>query len=176
MEFIMKNDQRCIIREVKTSDAENMIEYLNKIGGESDNLTFGFGEIQMPVEEEVKFIEGILNSETDYMYVVEDNGELIGNISLMTKKSSRVIHTGILGITVRKEYWGQGLGKKLMQLILSKAKSNGTITKINLEVKVDNEAAIHLYKQLGFKEEGRIRRKFKIGEEYYDALLMGKII
>lgn len=40
-EVVLKNKVKAIIREAKIEDAQNIISYLNKIGGESDFLTFG---------------------------------------------------------------------------------------------------------------------------------------
>ncbi|NLA57464.1 MAG: hypothetical protein GX855_00940 [Firmicutes bacterium] len=33
------------------------------------------------------------------------------------------------------------------------------IRKVNLRVRTDNQAAIHLYKKMGFREEGRITKE-----------------
>ena len=39
-----------IIREAVPDDAEKMIQYLNQVGGESDNLLHGANEFKVPIE------------------------------------------------------------------------------------------------------------------------------
>ena len=39
-----------IIREAVPDDAENMISYLNQVGGESDYLLYGENEFNVPIE------------------------------------------------------------------------------------------------------------------------------
>lgn len=55
-------------------------------------------------------------------------------------------------------------------------KQLGLIRKINLIVRNDNFAAIHVYKKLGFIEEGVITRNLQINGRFYDALFMGYTI
>ena len=43
-EIKLKNGQNLILRKANGNDAEKMIEYLNTVGGESDNLLFGKNE------------------------------------------------------------------------------------------------------------------------------------
>lgn len=53
----LKNGQTLTIRRAEHKDAIGLIDYLNTIGGESDNLTFGAGEFSMTQEQEIEFIE-----------------------------------------------------------------------------------------------------------------------
>ncbi len=62
----------------------------------------------------------------------------------------------------------EGLGKKLLKLLTSKA-TELELKKIILEVNSINYKAISLYKSLGFIEVGRRKDYYKQGE---DALLM----
>lgn len=62
----------------------------------------------------------------------------------------------------------EGLGKKLLKLLTSKA-AELELKKIILEVNSINYKAINLYKSLGFIEVGRRKNYYKQGE---DALLM----
>lgn len=53
----------------------------------------------------------------------------------------------------------------------SKAQAKG-ITRIELEVRADNERAIGLYKSLGFQQEAVKRHAMRFDGVYYDALQM----
>ena len=44
------------IQRARPEDAPALIEYLNTVGGETDNLTFGAGEFPATVEEEAAYL------------------------------------------------------------------------------------------------------------------------
>ena len=165
-----------IIRKVKKSDAEALIEYLNVIGGESDFLTFGTGEFDVSVEEEENFIESILQSENALFIIAEVNEKIVGCLNFSGGPRQRIAHVGEFGVSVLQEYWGNGIGKELIKYLISWSKSSGIIRKINLRTRADNIRGISLYKKLGFLEEGIIKRDFLINNEFYDSLMMGMLI
>ncbi|MFF2753107.1 GNAT family N-acetyltransferase [Psychrobacillus sp. NPDC058041] len=59
-----------------------------------------------------------------------------------------------LGIAIKKEVRGKGLGTQLMYSIIDEAKSN-SFKVLSLSVDGDNTNAINLYRSLGFAEVGR---------------------
>ena len=61
-ELKLANGETVEIRHAITTDADELIEYLEKISGESDNLTFGPGEFGMSVEQEENFLDNIISS------------------------------------------------------------------------------------------------------------------
>ncbi|BBK76728.1 hypothetical protein CBU03nite_01320 [Clostridium butyricum] len=44
------------MREATVDDANDIIEYLNTVGGESNNLLFGEGEFKLTIEQEKTYI------------------------------------------------------------------------------------------------------------------------
>lgn len=108
--------------------------------------------------------------------VAEIEGKIVGNLSFSGGPRQRIAHAGELGVCVLKEYWGQGIGTKLIEYLIDWCKESGIIRKINLRVRSDNYSAIHIYKKLGFNEEGLITRDFFINERFYDSISMGFII
>ena len=69
--------------------------------------------------------------------------------------------TGDLGICVLKEYWGKGIGSQMLGKIIEFAKEN-SFEIIELQVRSDNAAAIHLYEKLNLKYPAF----FKIGDTF----------
>ena len=60
-----------------------------------------------------------------------------------------------------------------MNELLRWARSDPRIEKIELQVRSSNEPAIHLYRSLGFVEEGRKTKRLKTGpNEYLDDVYM----
>ena len=70
----------------------------------------------------------------------------------------RMKHSGELGLSLLKKYWNIGVGKALLVYLIDWAKTDGKLKKINFHVKESNDSGIHLYKKLGFIEEGRLSR------------------
>lgn len=171
--FQLKNGQNIIIREAIKSDAKNLVAYVDKISSQSDFLTFGPGEFNISVGQEEAFIESLSTQENALLLVAESEGEIIGNLSFSGGPRPRIAHVGELGISVLAEYWGHGIGTKLMEHLIQWAKESKTIRKVNLRVRSDNHNAIQLYKKLGFIEEGLLTRDFFVNETFYDALSMG---
>lgn len=139
-----------IIEEAKPADAENVLSYLKMIGGESDNLSFGADGVPFSIEAEQSFIQSRLDSKKDVLYLVKYNGEIVGNGSV-NSLSGRMSHRAELGISVRKDYWGKGIGTKLMSALISFARNAG-FEILSLEVRSDNDRAIRLYERFGFKK------------------------
>ena len=57
-------------------------------------------------------------------------------------------HRAVMGISVRKEYWGCGLGSYLMQLAIDQTRANG-FEQLELGVYSDNSRASISMKSLG---------------------------
>jgi ribosomal-protein-alanine N-acetyltransferase len=74
----------------------------------------------------------------------------------------------LLKLAVHPEYQGQGLALGLMKILIGLSHKSGTTT-IFLEVRFNNQRAIHLYQGLGFIISGRRKNYYNNGE---DAFLM----
>ncbi len=88
------------------------------------------------------------------------DGEVVGYIG-----SWYVMNEGqITNIAVKKEYQGQGFGKKLVQKVIDYYKELECIG-VTLEVRVNNESAIALYKSFGFVFEGTRKNYYSNGDD-----------
>jgi RimJ/RimL family protein N-acetyltransferase len=172
-EMYINSKKSIVIRKAVKSDSKVLIEYLNTIGGESDFLTFGTGEFGRSIEQEEEFIESALKRENALFIIAEVDGKIVGNLNFSGGVRQRIAHVGEFGVSVLKEYWGNGIGEELIKYLINWSNTVGIIRKINLRVRTDNTRAISLYKKLGFLEEGILKRDFLINGEFYDSLLMG---
>ncbi|MBE5989795.1 MAG: N-acetyltransferase [Paenibacillaceae bacterium] len=168
----LKNDMILQINKAAKGDAAGMVEFLNLIGGESDNLLFGANGFQMTAEAEEIFIENLLESDVSALFVGKIEDEIVCVGSIMTSPRERISHQAELSLSVKKKYWGLGIGTYLMEAMISFAKRNGQTEILHLGVKNDNINAINLYKKMGFHEVGRHKNFFKIEGNYYDEILM----
>lgn len=168
----IKNKMIVHIEKAVKEDAQQIIDYLNIIGGESDNLLFGANEFVMSLEAEENYIESVNQSETSALFVGKIEEEIVCVGSIMASTKNRIAHHSELAISVKQKYWSMGAGTQLMQTMIEYAKNNEITEIIHLGVKSDNEMAIQLYKKMGFEEYGRFERFFKIDGAYYDEVLM----
>ena len=160
-----------VYRECVERDAEMLLAYVNRVGGESDYLSYGKDEFLIPVERERSFIRRFQNTKKDLMLVAEIDGLIVANASIESSRISRFSHQGELSVTVLKRYWGQGIATRLVEILLSHSRENG-ITDVHLFVRSDNERAISLYKKCGFEKIGTHKSYFKVNNKYYDADFM----
>ena len=103
-------------------------------------------------------------------------GEVVGSLSLHTSSTRwRMRHVGSIGMAVRDDWQGKGIGTALMEAALDIADNWLNLTRIELRVYVDNAAGIALYEKFGFEVEGTHHRlAFRAGE-YVDAYSMARL-
>ena len=158
------------IREARAQDAEALLAYVKRIGGESDNLTFDGNGFPITVEQEQHFLENVHSDPGSIHLIALKDGKIIADGSL-SGFPRRMSHRAGLGISVVRDEWNHGIGSMLMERLIGFAKESG-IELINLEVRADNDSAIHLYEKYGFRSIGTSPAYFKIGDQYFDFVLM----
>lgn len=156
------------IREATPDDAEALLEYTRIVGGETGNLSFDGNGLSLSVEQERKFISTIAADGRSVMLVAYDGLVLVGTGQL-SSFSRRFAHRGELAVSVRKAWWGKGIGTRLMSALVDFAKNSAQVEVVSLEVRSDNKRAISLYRKFGFETFGVYRRFFKIDGAYFDA-------
>lgn len=160
------------IRKAKIEDAQAILQYLDQIGKESDNLTFGEEGIGYTLEDEEKMIQGFEENLNSTMYIAIDSNQVVSVGNLSASKRERTKHVSVLGISVLKSHWNMGIGKKMMNSLIEFAKQAPDTKAIHLEVRSDNLVAIHLYESVGFKKNSTIPEMMHIQDNYYDIDLM----
>ena len=160
-----------LFREALKTDAAALLQHIRTVGTETDNLSFSGDTFNISEEREAKFIDRFSRSRDDIMLVALDGDKIVGNAIVERNRVARYHHRAEISITVIKEYWGRGIGSRLMEMMIDFAKSTG-IEILYLEVRADNERAIRLYKKYGFVEIGVYESFFKIDSKYYDARFM----
>ncbi len=78
----------------------------------------------------------------------------------------------ILNIAIHQAYQGKGFGRQLLDYLMDVVSENAE--RFYLEVRVSNEAAIHLYQEVGFVEICLRRNYYKTSAGLEDAIVMAK--
>ena len=171
--FILKSGEHAIIRSATDADAAPLLEYARENLREGTGSVTTLEEFTLTVEDERKFLAEHAAKPGWLALLAEVNGQIVGFTGFRNNARKRLEHNGMLGISVRREFRGRGVGEALLSALLDWARANPLIEKVSLAVFADNAPAIALYRKLGFKEEGRREREIKFGEgQYKDDLLM----
>ncbi|MGA8273544.1 MAG: GNAT family N-acetyltransferase [Candidatus Sulfotelmatobacter sp.] len=94
---------------------------------------------------------------------------LIGTAGFFRNKGLKERHTGqAWGVYVTREARGKGVGRNMLRMLLERASKIEGIEQIKLAVATNQEAAVRLYRSLGFKSFGLERQALKIGDRYVD--------
>jgi putative acetyltransferase len=111
-----------------------------------------------------------------YSLVACVDGEVVGQCGLQTfPNRPRRRHVGQLGMAVRDDWQGKGVGTALMQAAIDLAEKWLNLSRLELDVYTDNEPAIKLYRKFGFTIEGTaIHYAFRDGQ-FVDVYLMARL-
>ena len=115
----------------------------------------------------------------DLMLVAErvqhGQAEVVGSAGLHPASTlPRLRHVAMMGISVAPEAQRQGIGSALMQAVCDFADRWMQVRRIELEVYVDNAAAIALYRKFGFEPEATQRGYALRDGAYVDSLGMAR--
>jgi len=173
MSITINSSESLSIRLALPTDAARIISYVKAVGDESDFLTFSGSEFNKTIAEEEAIIQDHLDTENKIFIVGEIDGEIVSILNAGGKQKPRLRHVVEFGVSVRKAYWGTGIGRQMIEYLIDWGKENPVIKKINLMVVEHNTSAIKLYERIGFEHEGRLRKDFYEGGKYYDGIAMG---
>ena len=102
--------------------------------------------------------------------------QIVGMIGLhLVQPGLRRAHVRGLGISVAKDWQGQGVGQRLMEAAMHWADNWAGILRIELTVLVDNQRAIALYERHGFVQEGRMRSHILRDGVFADTYMMSRL-
>jgi RimJ/RimL family protein N-acetyltransferase len=164
----LRDGRRGIVRVAQPADAEIWIENVGSVAAER---VFLMTEQLTRTVEEVRqqFRDAELRQE---LYLVaEVEGVVVGGADFRRGRHSKNAHVAELGLSVLKAYRRIGLGEALLRAGLQWSRAGG-IRKVRLGVFATNEAAIGLYKKLGFVEEGRLKEEVILNGNPVDELLL----
>ncbi len=164
------NGKMVTVRPAREDDAEDLYQVRTAEKATAQTLA-------VPGRSFEQFAEGhneAVNARNAYLLVAEKDGRAVGMTSLQVR-GGRQAHCGSLGMMVHDDFHGQGIGTSLVESVLDLADNWLGLRRLELEVYVDNEAAIALYEKFGFQREGRKRAGAVKDGQLIDILLMGRI-
>ncbi len=132
--------------------------------------------LQLPYPSREYWRKRLTETEGFYSLVAVSGEHVIGMMDIITfPNRPRRRHAGAIGISVAEAWQGKGVGSALMQACVDLADNWLNLTRLELEVYSDNEAAIRLYERFGFEREGTLRQHAFRDGKYVDSILMARL-
>jgi RimJ/RimL family protein N-acetyltransferase len=158
------------VRRARPEDLDAVLRLFEAVAAERQSIL-----TEPPIDRDLRrkrFLETI-QSDDACVFMADSGGEVVGELTVF-----RSLSTGpaTIGMAVLAPWRGRGVGTALMHACVEWAREAG-VHKLSLEVFPWNEAAIALYRKLGFAEEGRLRKQYRRQNgELWDVLVMGLVL
>jgi len=164
----LRDGRDCTIRSVEPEDAPRMLEYMKIMLGETPFLLRTPEEFNYTQEEEARVLAGRRDDPRSLMLLAETDGQIVACADVCSHGAkSRVWHRAELGISVRRDYWRQGIGSALIERLIHFAGQAG-FEQIELTVESKNLRAVKLYLKNGFTVYGTRPHGMKYPDGSYD--------
>jgi len=134
---------------------------------------FANRQVAISREDEAKFIEGLVASETDHVFSifhVHDNvpgpnppPEYVGQCALHQDGTA-----GRLFVVICYEHQGRGYARAAILRLLAYAWDVLNLTRVTLLVRSDHYEAHSLYRTCGFHRHSHLPRSYKLGDTLVD--------
>ena len=164
------------LRSFIPSDAQALQSFFQQSAVESTH-TLHYKEKPISISKVESRSKIATESSSDLFLGAFDENKIIGQVYFRVQHPDHpwVKHIGEFGMTVLRDYWGQGIGTELLRQIEIFANSIG-ISRIEAKVRVTNEQAIALYKKFGYQIEGTRKKAALINDSFEDELHIAKLI
>ncbi|MFP7171449.1 GNAT family protein [Terribacillus sp. FSL K6-0262] len=165
-----------VIREAEIKDAEALARLRVKTDGETEYMDREEGEGYLSPKDFEALIIKDRKELTNLCLVACDKGKVVGYCRCEGNELRRLSHQVTFGIAILKEYWGYGIGRKMLEMIIAWSQKQ-EIHKINLSVLASNKRAIRLYEAYGFQIEGCLKNDKRLSDgEFHDTVLMARFL
>jgi RimJ/RimL family protein N-acetyltransferase len=159
-----------IVRPAEPADAQGLQELGDAVGAEPEGWLVTTNGWRSAADER-RYLRAIRRYPNAAVFVAEDEGRIIGRLSIARDQHPASRHVADLGLMVAASHRRRGIGTKLLEAAVAWARASG-VRKLELHVFPWNEPAIKLYENFGFVREGYRRAHYRRGDEYVDAVLM----
>lgn len=152
--IVLRDGREAILRSLVPGDAAAFVEMHRYVSRETQ-FTMQRPEDPATVERSEKRFQSLKDDPESLMLGLFVGTELAGITGLHSFWPGHpwVIHSRSFGMMVRKDYWGTGAAKLLMEALFDFADRNG-IRRIEGRVRASNPRGIAFYRKMGFAIEG----------------------
>lgn len=161
------------LRSPGAPDAGAVLDYIRALTREAHrNLNHPAEYFEaMSLESEAAFLQSNVAHPKNFFIAAflgsSPQRDVVGTANIAIDAGSFSGHCAELGLGVLSSQRSKGLGRLLLQTLITTARDNG-IWNLRLRVRTFNEPAIALYESLGFRRVGVLHRVAKLEDGYAD--------
>jgi RimJ/RimL family protein N-acetyltransferase len=159
-----------VVREAVPGDAAGLVALAEQVGGEPEGWLIA-DESWRSIADERRYLKAIRRHPHAAVFVAENDGEIVGRLSIARDPHPASNHVADLGLMVAASHRRRGVGRALLERAVSWAGA-ARVRKLELHVFPHNAPAIALYESFGFEREGYRRDHYRRGSGFVDAILM----
>lgn len=177
-EFITQSGKRVSLRHCQSSDIDAFLVFQEKISRESTHTLQVVGRIPERAKVEAAWADSVGDPVALRIGVfTEESGRerTVAQLSFHPENQNHpwVRHNGRFGMMILQEFWGEGIGRRLLEIMESHAASVG-ITRIEAMVRVKNDRGVRLYTRMGYEIEGTRTGAALVDGEIHDEFYIAK--
>ncbi len=185
IDFTTTNGCHLIFRNALPKEGKSIQQFIRQSYDESPYLATRSDEFVATTQRVSSWIESHLESPGKLMIVAEQGKALVGLLDFSNSRKQRLRHVGEFGLSVKQDWQGLGIGCGLLSTLIDWSSTSPVIEKLELQVFVENQRAIALYRSFGFETEGIRRHAVKYVDQgadqssdanYTDIMMMGKFV
>ena len=162
------------VRRAVPGDAEALVALAEEVGREEGRWILAAASWRS-VGDERRYLRTVQQHRDAAVYVAEDDGRIVGRLSLARDPHPASRHVADLGLMVAASHRRRGVGTALLEQAVAWARRSG-VRKLELHVFPWNEPALRLYESFGFEREGYRRAHYERDGELVDAVLMAYLV
>ncbi len=162
-----------VFREPAPGEARELMSFINSVIAEPMSGLLLKKRLTLAQEESwLKSRMAEIKARNAVMLLVVRDGRILGSCDII-RLPGKHAHRACMGVALRKEARGMGLGEAVMRrtLELGVLRLRG-LESVELSAFEYNARAIALYRKLGFVEFARVPRSAREGDEYFEEVMM----
>ncbi|MBP0969629.1 MAG: GNAT family N-acetyltransferase [Oscillospiraceae bacterium] len=153
--FRLKNGTEAVIRCPREEDIQSTLDWLYQTACETEFILRYPEECdKYTYEGEKRLFETWNASDSECALLCLVDGRVAAMCQVSFGKNIKTRHRGSVAITVLKEFWGLGMGTRLMEEIIAVAGSKEGVLQLELDFVEGNSRARALYEKMGFRISG----------------------
>jgi ribosomal protein S18 acetylase RimI-like enzyme len=168
--FRAKDGREVILRSIRWEDLDDCIEFINSLVEEGADILM---DAKVSREDEADWLGKRLARSVKgeiIDVIAEVDGKMVAN-SEVEKRSGLMSHVGYLGIGIKADYRGIGIGTQIMHVLKEESRKAG-LKVLVLDAFATNKIAQALYRKMGFQDAGRIPEAICKNDKYIDLIRM----
>ena len=159
-------EQDVTIRPLERED----LKFVHGLDNNATIMRYWFEEPYEAFVELLDLYDKHIHDQSERRFIVDRMGERVGLVELV--EIDLIHRRAEFQIIIAPEWQHRGYAARAARLVMAYAFDVLNLYKLYLVVDTENVHAIRLYTQLGFREEGLLRREFFVNGTYHDASRM----